>query len=50
MTSEATTPRQGSIDSSSDRYYDDNEWIALDLADLFELTGAHCVSSRRKRR
>jgi uncharacterized protein YyaL (SSP411 family) len=33
-------PAPGAINSSSDRYYDDNEWIVLDLADLYQLTGS----------
>jgi mannose/cellobiose epimerase-like protein (N-acyl-D-glucosamine 2-epimerase family) len=32
-------PAPGNITSSSDRYYDDNEWIILDLTDLYQQTG-----------
>ncbi len=31
-------PATGNINSSSDRYYDDNEWIIIDLTDLYQLT------------
>jgi uncharacterized protein YyaL (SSP411 family) len=32
-------PSPGNVNASSDRYYDDNEWIVLDMADLYQQTG-----------